>query len=75
MITILSCNGYKVEATATTLREAVVLCRELEVRASDSFARVILDNGTLVGDCEGLWRYSPGAPPYDSATATGMYDQ
>jgi len=71
---VLTCNGYTVEATAETLDEAVRLCSERELATLDSYARVVSYDGRLVADADGPREERHGSPPYDAATATGMYD-
>lgn len=69
---VLTCNGYRVEALAATLRQAVGLCQSLERDAGDGYARVVSLDGRIVADAEGS-RNDPERST-DAATATGMYD-
>jgi hypothetical protein len=69
---ILTCDGYHVECSAKTLREAVGLCNDLERSSNDGFARVVTLYGSIVADAEGS-RSDPERY-VDAATQTGMYD-
>lgn len=75
MIVILTCNGYEWEASARTAEDAAEACRALETQDDDRFARVAYENGRIVADAEGVVDQRYGSPPYDAATATGMYDR
>jgi hypothetical protein len=72
MISVLTCQGYRVEARADTIEEAIRLCGELERQTKDTFARVVMVDGAIIADAEGLYRGDEG--PSDAATSTGMYD-
>lgn len=78
MFTILTCHGYTPEATTRSLDDAIALCGELEIQefqsTGDCWARVVRSDGQFVADAEGPYESHRGAPPYDAATATGMYD-
>jgi hypothetical protein len=77
---IIVCGRYEAEASLRgTLVDAVRVCRLLEEQAyrlgSDTYRRIVLHGGEIVGDSEGPLRTEGyGSPPYDAATATGMYD-
>ena len=77
---IIVCGRYEAEASVRgSLREAVRVCRLLEEQAyrldGDTYRRVVRLDGEIVGDAEGpICAEAYGAPPYDGATATGMYD-
>jgi len=77
---IVVCGRYEAEASVRgTLGDAVRVCRVLEEQAyrldSDTYRRIVRLGGEIVGDADGPIRAEAyGAPPYDAATATGMYD-
>lgn len=56
MITLLTCNGYRVLETLNlvTLSELPARCREWEERQADGYAVVAMNNGRLIADAEGL---------------------
>lgn len=69
---VLTCDGYRVEARAETLRAAVGLAGDLERQSGDGFARVVSLDGQIVADADGS--YSDPERYVDAATQTGMYD-
>ncbi len=73
MIYIYKCGG-PIEAQCWTVDEAVKLCNEMELKANDGVCRCGWQEGKLVADAEGPTGQHYGSPPYDAATATGMYD-
>lgn len=75
MYNVVSCNGYVTLARAATLADAVRVARECADESRDDWAVVVMHDGRIVADVEdGVHVYAEGAPPYDAATATGMYD-
>ncbi len=73
MYYILTCNKYIVEDQATTMDEAVKKCAAREKATKDGYARVVRQDGKLCADADGPYNWHD-SPPYDAATATGMYD-
>lgn len=74
MYKIVSCNGYYVVGTSQDPVEAVEISRN---HVDGTYANIIFKNGRVVGDCvDGIVGPThEGSPPYDHATATGMYDR
>jgi hypothetical protein len=71
MIAILTCNGYRVEATTNSIETAVRMCRELEDASADGYGRVVTQDGVIVADRDGEY---PEEQYVDVATRVGMYD-
>jgi hypothetical protein len=70
MYVIVCCNGYYTVGTTKTPEEAVKIARN---HKDGSYASIIIENGKGV---DGMKRIPHGSPPpYDHATATGMYDR
>lgn len=77
MIAYLTCRDYSIIETApyNTPPDAIVArCGELEEERDDGFAVFASIDGRTVADAERYSDSHEGAPPYDAATATGMYD-
>lgn len=51
------------------------LCRQEEELRNDGRAVIASRDGWLEADATGYWDRDEGPPPYDAATATGMYDR
>lgn len=71
----LTCDGYTVIAEDRYDCNAPAICRRLETERDDGYCVVASRNGELVADADGWWSRDEGSPPYDAATATGMYDR
>lgn len=74
MIVFLTCKGYQVIGETTNDCDAPAECLRLEQERNDGYAVVASRDGVLVADAGGWMRTRHGPPPYDAATATGMYD-
>lgn len=71
MIYLTSCRDYlRVIGTATTVGEAVRLCRELELATNDGYAVCAWRGSRLVADAEGPVN-SPGMSAYERLEASG----
>jgi len=70
---VLTCDGYRRETEASTLRSAIRAAIDLERRTKDGFARVVSLDGRLVADAEGAYPREPHVP--DAATQRGDYDR
>jgi hypothetical protein len=75
VIVFTTCRNYTTVATATYDVDAPAECARLEEERGDGYAVVAWQNGRLIADAEGWADDREGAPPYDAATATGMYDR
>lgn len=69
---VVTCDGFRVEATWPTLREAIADVRERERSSGDGWARVVTRDGQIIADADGS--YSDPERCTDAATQTGMYD-
>jgi hypothetical protein len=75
MIYFLTCRDYTVIARAPfDCSEAPAICERLEDERNDGYAVVAYRDGTQIADACGYTDHTDGGPPYDAATATGMYD-
>lgn len=76
MIYFVTCNGFETihSVPAPEAVDVPAECRRLELARNDGFAVFACVDGQSVADAEGWYDSYEGAPPYDAATATGMYD-
>ena len=75
MYHVICCNGYYRVGESNDINVVTKMCME---HVDGDFASVIVDEkNRIVGDCvDGFTgRSLDGGPPYDHATATGMYDR
>lgn len=69
-----TCRDYTRIARAPNDADAPEICRSLELERADGYAVVAVRDGQVVADAEGWRSRHDGPPPFDAATATGMYD-
>lgn len=76
---VISCNGYVARERHADLDAACRACERIETedhaRDGSTFNCFVSSNGRHVGDRDGPYENDGDGPPYDHATATGMYDR
>jgi hypothetical protein len=77
-ITFITCRDYssvgRFEGVGLDAATAAAICRNIEDVMNDGYSVFASDEGRMVAFGEGPCE-PEGGPPYDAATATGMYDR
>jgi len=75
MATLLTCRDYSVIGFAPDDSNLPLHCERHEQARNDGYAVIASIDGQIVACASGWEDGNDGGPPYDAATATGMYDR
>ena len=75
MIRLVTCDRYEVIKTIPDNEDPVEACSRAMEQRNDGFAVISFgSDGRMLSDHMELTEHHDDGPPYDMATATGMYD-
>jgi hypothetical protein len=75
MIKLVTCDRYQVIKRIPDDEDPVEACATAMEERGDGFAVIAFDrDGRMLSDSVELTEHAGDGPPYDAATATGMYD-
>jgi hypothetical protein len=77
-ITFVTCRDYssvgRFEGVGLDATTSAAICRSIEGIMNDGYSVFASDGGDFIASGDGPCE-PEGGPPYDAATATGMYDR